>query len=192
MEIGRVVSFTGHRPEKLFGSYDLNNPKAKTLANELIKVIEQLITKANVTHFISGGALGADQVAFICVNKLKQKYPHIQNILAVPFKNQDSVWKSETDRNRYYKIKDMADEVVYVDEIEYYNKDNTVPVGDYSAKKMQLRNIYMVDQSQIVVAVYDGTKGGTANCVNYAKKKEKKIIALNPQKDFKIDKELIS
>lgn len=191
MEIGRVVSFTGHRPDKLFGTYHLNNPKAKQLASELMKVIEKLIVECNATHFITGGALGTDQIAFICVDNLKKKHPHIQNILAIPFKNQEKVWKDETDVKRYNKIKERADQVIYVDEIPHYNADKSVEIGEYSAKKMQLRNIYMVDQSQIVVAVFDGTKGGTKNCVNYAKKKEKKILVLNPDKDFKLDKQLI-
>jgi len=190
MEMGKVVSFTGHRPDKLFGTYEFNNPRTKKLVNEMMIILEQLIQKAGVTHFISGGALGADQVAFICVNKMKEKYPDIQNIMAIPFRNQDIVWKSENDKQRYQKLKTLADEIVYVDEIDYYNKDSKVPVGDYSAKKMQLRNIYMVDQSQILVAVFDGSDGGTKNTVTYAKKKKKKILVLNPEKEFKFDKEM--
>lgn len=46
---------------------------------------------------------------------------------------------------------------------------------------MQKRNEYMTDNSDIVIAVWDGSKGGTANCVRYAKKLNKEIIVINPK-----------
>jgi uncharacterized phage-like protein YoqJ len=46
---------------------------------------------------------------------------------------------------------------------------------------MQKRNEYMVDNSDIVIAVWDGSKGGTYNCVKYAEKLGKKIIVINPK-----------
>jgi uncharacterized phage-like protein YoqJ len=189
MNIGKVVSFTGHRPNEIFGTYELENPKAKLLAKKMIKVIEHLIETEGASHFISGGALGTDQIAFICVNKLKEKHPHIKNIIAIPFRNQDANWKSETDKTRYEKIKKLADDVVFVDEIDYYNKDKSVEVGAFSKKKMQLRNMYMVDQSQILVAVFNGEKSGTKNCVDYAQHKKKKVIVMDPNHEFDIKKE---
>jgi len=46
---------------------------------------------------------------------------------------------------------------------------------------MQKRNEYMVDNADIVIAVWDGTKGGTCNCVRYAKKLGKDIVIINPK-----------
>ena len=40
---------------------------------------------------------------------------------------------------------------------------------------MMKRNKYMVDKSDIVVAVWNGSKGGTANTVKYAKQSGKTI-----------------
>ena len=40
------------------------------------------------------------------------------------------------------------------------------------------RNIYMVDKSSLVVAVFNGEKGGTKNTVDYAVKNGKKILNL--------------
>jgi hypothetical protein len=39
----------------------------------------------------------------------------------------------------------------------------------------------MVHNSNYVIAVWDGTKGGTGNCVNYALRLNKQITMLNPQ-----------
>ena len=49
---------------------------------------------------------------------------------------------------------------------------------------MQLRNQYMVDQADYIVAAWDGTKGGTGNCVDYAVKQHKTIYCLDPKSEF--------
>lgn len=180
----KSACFTGHRPDKL-GGYDMNNPTILKLKDKLTEVIRHLIVDEGITRFITGGALGTDQVAFKRVHDLKADYPHIQNILAVPFKDQSAAWP---DRSRllYNKVVELADEVVYVDTLDDYEFDR-VPVGAYHAAKMQLRNNYMVDNSRIVIAVYDGTKGGTENCVKYARRKNRAIYTLRPQDDFEYD-----
>lgn len=203
----KSASFTGHRPKKIFNSYSLENPRAKILADELLKVIEYMITKGNVKCFYSGGALGTDQLAFLCVHKLKQKYPEIKNILSVPYKQQDAKWKEQLEKAkvnnwtgtikdlektlwRYNQIKKEADEIIYVDELEKYKPRGMEEedIGKHSSAKLQLRNKHMVDNSDIVIAVFDGTEGGTFNCVKYAKKVNKKIITLDPNNEFKMKK----
>ena len=47
-------------------------------------------------------------------------------------------------------------------------------------RQMQLRNIWMVDRSQYIIGVWDGTEGGTANCIEYAKKKDINILIIKP------------
>lgn len=54
-------------------------------------------------------------------------------------------------------------------------------IGKYYPTKMQKRNMYMVDNSDVVVSVWDGSNGGTGNCVSYAMNHNKKIINLNPK-----------
>lgn len=185
----KIISFTGHRPDKLFGTYEINNPNAKKLAVNLTNLLEKLILEKGANKFISGGALGVDQIAFICVHKLKEKYPHIKNILAIPFKDQPSNWKGKKDKERYEKMLKIADQVVYVDELQKYKmKSDDIKIGEYHVAKMQLRNEFMVDKSHIVISVWDRTKGGTHNCVRYAKKEKKIILNLNPNQDFKLEK----
>ena len=38
----------------------------------------------------------------------------------------------------------------------------------------------MVDHSDCVIAVWDGSRGGTGNCVEYARKQEKHILYITP------------
>src|SRR3546814_19330873 len=47
--------------------------------------------------------------------------------------------------------------------------------GGFAAHKMQTRNEWMVDHADGVVALWDGSTGGTANCVAYADKVGKPV-----------------
>ena len=175
-----TVAFTGHRPNKLRGGYDWMHPENLKLGRVLRGILIELIEQRSVDTFITGGALGIDQMSFMIVNKLKQRYPYLRNILAVPFENQAGNWISSSVQT-YENIKMLADEVVYVDELaEYQLKDE--PTKIYLPPKMQKRNEYMVDNADIVIAVWDGTGGGTKNCVDYARKKNKELIQINPNK----------
>jgi uncharacterized phage-like protein YoqJ len=44
----------------------------------------------------------------------------------------------------------------------------------------QKRNEFMVDNADTVLAIWDGSSGGTANCVQYAIKKDKRVLHYNP------------
>lgn len=161
-----TVCFTGHRPGSL-GGYDIDNKFNYKIILKLEKVIEQLISDGYDT-FISGGALGVDQwTAEIIINLKKKYYPHIKLIIARPFPSQSSKWPKGS--QEYFKwLCSQADEVTDVCQ------------DPYAAWKMQIRNEWMVKKSDLVVAVWNGSNGGTANCVRYAEKQGKEIIRINP------------
>ncbi len=162
-----VCCFTGHRPNKLHG-YDPFSEGNKEMLFTLREIIINHIELHNVDTFISGMALGIDMWAARIVLKLKEKYPHIKLIAAVPCKNHPNKWPKKS-QDEWQSIIDRADTVHYVSEDEY------------TPWCMQERNKWMVDNSNYVIAVWDGTKGGTANCVNYAKKKNRTITKLHPK-----------
>ena len=64
---------------------------------------------------------------------------------------------------RYEKILAAADGKTYA-------CDNYFPAA------YQMRNEYMVDNSERVITYFDGKNGGTANTIRYALKKGKKIV----------------
>ena len=178
--------FTGHRPDKL-GGYNWNNIKNQKIIFELKKlIINQLkISNEKDFTFICGGALGIDQMAFEIVYDLKTKILkstkiniNIYIVLAMPFEKQSDNWFNK-DKDRLNSQKERADKFVLVDTIDGY-KFQKAAIGEYAREKMQLRNQYMVDNSDIVIAVWNGSNGGTANCVNYAHKLNKQIIIINP------------
>lgn len=162
------IAFTGHRPHKLPDKetgYDPTNPTRVAVKAAIHDVLQRAINKYGETHeivVITGGALGVDQDAASIAHKLGLPF-----IVAVPCQGQDSKWPAES-KVRYAKMLSLASQVIMVHD------------GPYNHSCMQDRNEWMVDRCDALVAVWDGTSGGTANCVDYAKKKHKPIIRINP------------
>lgn len=159
-----TVAFTGHRPDKLPNKetgYNLPNPTYIHICQQLEKHLLEL----NPDKAITGMALGVDSYAANVCIKLG-----IPFIAAIPFIGQEKIWP-EKSKKAYYALLNKACEKVIVSS------------GGYSAHKLQLRNEWMVDHSDILIAVWDKSSGGTANCINYALSKNKKIIYIDPRLD---------
>ena len=159
-----TLCFTGHR--KIAGAY--HGPAHVALRTTLIAVVKRACEKG-FTNFISGGALGVDQIGAAAVLNVKQDgYPNIKLVVARPFPSQAVKWPAASQRS-FNTMCASADVV----------KD--VSPDPYAVWKMQKRNIWMVDQSNVVVAVWDGTKsGGTYNCIQYALGKKKHVLVVHP------------
>lgn len=125
--------------------------------------IQNHLKELNPTSTISGGAIGSDQLfAVICIRL------GIPIIIAVPFIGQENKW-NESAKKQYYKILDKAKEVVIVSE------------GEYSNEKYQIRNEYIVNNCDKLLAYYNGSSSGTGNCFRYAEKINKEILIINPK-----------
>lgn len=161
----KTCCFTGHRPQKL--GYGENSIQCDELKNKLLELIRELIEKEGVTHFISGVALGVDTYAAEIVLSLKAQYPYITLECAIPCETQAIKW-NERDRDIYYDILSKCDK-------------ETLLQQKYTADCMQRRNEYMVDNSDFVIAVWNGKPSGTGNTVKYAKKKNKVVFLVNHQ-----------
>ncbi len=159
-----TVCFTGHRPQSLGGFSD-QSAIALKITHILKQEIEKLI-KLGFNRFISGGALGVDQWAAEMVIELKELY-NIKLIIAKPFPSQDLIWPVNS-REVFKKICSQADEII------------NVSPDPYKSWKMQKRNKYMIDNSKVMIAVWNGSLGGTANAIEYGKKQGIKIIYINP------------
>jgi len=126
------------------------------------------LSAGKVPVFISGMALGADQLFATAVINLIQEGISRKLIAAVPFAGQEGKWP-EKSKEVYRNLINHCSEVKYVSE------------PGYAAWKMQTRNCWMVDSATYVLAVWNGeTSGGTWNCLSYAKTKGVVIHQLNP------------
>lgn len=153
-----IVGFTGHRPDKL-GGYKVPNPTYIKVCQKIDTTLRDLQPE----KVISGMALGIDQWAANIAYKLG-----IPFIAAVPFEGQESAWPQPSQKAFRLLLK-RASEIVIVSP------------GGYAPAKMQIRNEWIVDNSNKLIAVWDGSPGGTGNCVNYAKSKNRDILFINPR-----------
>ena len=122
---------------------------------------ELAITEYGITHFISGMAIGADLDFAETVLKLREKQP-VKLECAIPCPDQTLKW-SYTDKLRYESILNRADNVKIIS-------------TRYTPECMLKRNRYMVDKSELVIAVFNGIKqGGTWYTISYAESQNKAI-----------------
>jgi uncharacterized phage-like protein YoqJ len=151
-----IIAGTGHRPKKL-GGYKVD------AENRVYAFARETLTRLKPEHVISGMALGWDMaLANACV-KLG-----IPFTAAVPFRDQDGRWPNET-RIEYKGLLAAAQRV------------HVVSSGGYAASKMQVRNVWMVDNCNQLLALYDGSSGGTQNCVVYAHEVGREIVNVWPE-----------
>ena len=72
---GKTCAFSGHRPQSLPFGYCESDIHCLLLKQELEKTIIKLNSNNDVTHFITGMALGVDMYAAEIVLNLKSQYP---------------------------------------------------------------------------------------------------------------------
>lgn len=171
------IAVTGHRPSKLGDAYDVMHPTNINIAVMMRNFIldkagfdeaTQTFATTEKVLLISGMALGVDTLWALVGLKLKYQYPHKFDLeCAIPCANHSSRWK-KVDKERHADIIKRASTVTMVSE------------EAYAPYLMQKRNEYMVDKADILLAVWDGTKGGTGNCVKYAVKKGSTIYQYHP------------
>jgi uncharacterized phage-like protein YoqJ len=152
-----ILGITGHRYKDIGGNV-LPNPTYNFVCSQIEKQFRDLKPE----KIITGMALGADLFAASIANKLQ-----IPFIAAIPFADQEACWK-DSDKKIYHKLIDKASEVLIISE------------GGFANYKYQIRNQYIVDNSDKLLAIWNGTKSGTGNCVEYAKKMKKEILIINP------------
>lgn len=104
----KSCAFTGHRPQNLPFGFHEDDERCTALKETLKKQIISLITDENVTHFISGMALGVDMYAAEIVLELKKTYPGITLESAIPCETQAAKWNAAM-RERYYGIAAQCD-----------------------------------------------------------------------------------
>lgn len=165
--VGKAVAFTGHRPESLPFGENMDAGMFYEFKMLLQTEIDSCIAKGYDT-FYCGGARGADIVCgeIIATDKAST-HKNIKLICAIPFSEQAKGW-SLMWKQRYQELLKAADIVRQL--------CKTYQRGCY-----HIRNRFMVDNSDLIIAIYDGgNTGGTAYTVNYARELGKEIVIINP------------
>lgn len=163
--MGKKCCFTGYRPQKLSYLQEETGAAYQRLYRLLTKLIKAAVDEG-YDYFISGFAEGVDLIAAKIVLELKNEGYEIDLEAALPGMNQAKCWTADQ-KELYYMLLDLADHRTCVDQT----------MTKYSCLK---RDEYMVDQSDLVIAVFDGKKGGTAYTLRYARGKKRNLWIVDP------------
>lgn len=152
-DINHTCCFSGHRPEKLAQSGNVNSPQIRRLISMLYLEIENTIENG-YTNFITGMARGIDLWAAGYIFEKRIKNPNLKLICAIPYEGHGKNLKN-AEKWEYDNIVASADKVYILE-----NK--------YTKNCMQKRNHFMVDNSSKVIAVVDNYRSGTGQTIRYA------------------------
>ena len=97
---------------------------------------------------------------------MKGEFPQIRIVACIPCGDQ-AVRFTRAQKARYDRLCAAADERI-------------VLYPSYVEGCMQERNRYMVDHSDLVIAVWNGSPSGTGNTVAYARERGKPVWVLEP------------
>jgi uncharacterized phage-like protein YoqJ len=166
MKIDRKCCFIGHKLQSLPFRLNENTPLCIALKEELKKEIVKMIEENFVIHFISGMEIGADLYAAQIVLDLKKQYPNLILEGILPCETQANRW-NEKNREQYYDILAACDKTKLLQ-------------THYTGNCKQKRNEYMFNNSDYMIAVWNGKPSCIGKTVKNAKLKGIKIIRIDP------------
>ncbi len=140
----KICAFTGHRDlEKDFN--------AEKLLSEILRAIDE-----GYTTFLCGMAVGFDLLAAEFVLMLKEENPKLKLLPCIPCEGQDKYYSAE-DKMRYHAAMLVCEEQVVLS--PYYYRGC-----------MQVRDRYMAERADRLIAYCNKDTGGTAYTVKYFQK----------------------
>ena len=157
--------FSGYRPEKLPWGTNEDDALCLALKEKLTDTLRRVYF-SDIRHFICGMARGCDTYFCEAAIRLREDYPCVTIEAAIPCEGQSDGWRDE-DRERYDRLVVQCDYRTYVS-------------LEYTKDCMKRRNRYMVKNSSVLIAVFDGKIGGTMYTRNYAARRGIQIIEITP------------
>lgn len=162
-----VLGITGHRPPEV-GGYETPNPIYNFVRAELDKAFIELQPK----RVLLGMALGVDQwAAELCIFNGIPFWAILPHGRADGTEGLEMKWPRAA-QARYHHLLQRAERI------------HVVSPGEYAARKLMARNEWIVDHCNVLLAVFNGSPGGTANCVAYAMSRRTQIRYITPPSAF--------
>ncbi len=157
-----TCAFSGHRPEKLpWGENELD-PRCLALKLQMEQALRGLC-REGCLRYLCGMARGCDLYFLEALEGLRAEFPlHVKAV--IPCLDQSRLWP-EAQRRRYLQVLELCDRMEVLED-------------SYSPGCMLRRNYYMVNHASILMTVFDGSPGGTAATVRYARAKGIRILPI--------------
>lgn len=149
--------FTGHRPEKL------HLPEA--IVREQLSYAIDAAIREGYTRFLTGMSRGVDLWAAQEVIRRQKEYPQLRLVACIPYQDFEKGWGLSWQRV-YRQVLEACEE------IHIFSRA-------FSMESFSLRNRYMVEHAALVIAVFGGEKGGTANTLRYARRLSRRILIIS-------------
>lgn len=157
-----TLMVTGHRPDKL-GGYGWG------VFASLVAFAEEQILAEAPKIVVSGMALGWDLAVAVAAIRLREQGMDIRLRSVLPFASQYVKWRDPKAAFIWTKVLCKADEVILL--------QRGAPNGSVQAIFwLDERNHAMVDMSEKVIALWNGSSGGTKNCLGYARYRARPIV----------------
>lgn len=151
-----ILGVTGHRPSKLgFKQY---KAYSKEVEGALYAFASEQIQTYEPELILTGMAIGWDTAIADAARGWGTPF-HAY----IPFHGQEKIWPKHA-QERYNYLLTEAAEVIYVSE------------GEYTNKKLWLRNEAIIDCSTKILALWNGSRGGTGGAIQYANQHHVPII----------------
>jgi uncharacterized phage-like protein YoqJ len=156
-----IIAGTGHRPDKL-GGWD-----SEVAFHKTVNIAVEALEETDPNGVVSGMAAGWDLALAHAAISLD-----IPLLCAVPFEGQDSRW-SKFWRDKYKEALYNSMEIRTLFDPDRSSKWEV-------SKALTDRNHWMVDyvyeKRGKILALWNGTKGGTAHCIRSAERRGVEII----------------
>lgn len=126
----------------------------------LREVLERLVKEQGVTDFFTGGMGEFDELYARVVRSMKRNDPRLRLVLVLPYLPRQIAIEKEWYESQY-------DEILIPTELDSVHPKAAIT----------LRNRWMIDRSDFVVAALRRDYGGAAKAVRYAEIRGKVVIA---------------
>lgn len=163
---GEIFAGTGHRPEKI--RLQGRNGYHPLVFRRLVELAKAALARYRPERVISGMAQGWDQALAVAATEVGIPFDAY-----IPFIGQEERWPEES-QAFYHTLLAKAERIHVTAELSPEERKDSRRV----ARAMNDRNRAMIRDSTTMLALYNGTPGGTGNTIRFCKEKGRKVIHL--------------
>lgn len=170
-----TVGIVGHRTNRVG---DIMEELAPSISNTLEFLATASVGDYSEIVFMVGAYNGIDRLAFQIVCALKVAHPELNIKIKTVYPSRAfTITGKKTHQEAMKSLIKLSDECIYLDEAkQVYSEDFIEMLWERNTKFSK----YIVDQSDSLVAVWDGKDDScTYNTIEYARKHNKSVATIN-------------